>query len=64
MNLQVHSDLLQVMVLYGSAYELFMWIYYGASDRWVYNAVTWHTDKSVAVYVLLPLAYVILFFVW
>ncbi|KAL0027162.1 hypothetical protein WJX77_000164 [Trebouxia sp. C0004] len=55
---------LQVMVLYGSVYELFMWIYYGASDHWVYNSVTWHTDTSVAVYVLLPLAYVVLFFVW
>lgn len=55
---------LQVMVLYGSVYELFMWIYYGASDRWVYNTVSWHTDKSVAVYVMLPLAYVVLFFVW
>ncbi|KAL0030110.1 hypothetical protein WJX79_008252 [Trebouxia sp. C0005] len=55
---------LQVLMLYGSAYELFMWIYYGASDHWVYNAVSWHIDNSVAVYVLLPLAYVILFFVW
>ncbi len=64
MDLQVHFTILQVMILYGSVYELFMWIYYGASDHWVYNAVTWHSDKSVVVYVLLPLAYVVLFFVW
>ena len=55
---------LQVMVLYASVYELVMWTYYGASDHWVYNAQTWYTDKSVAVYVLLPMAYVVLFFVW
>lgn len=52
------------MVLYASVYELVMWTYYGASDHWVYTAQTWYTDKSVAVYVLLPMAYVVLFFVW
>lgn len=55
---------LQVMILYGSVYELFMWVYYGASDHWVYNALNWHTDKSVAVYILLPVGYVALFSVW
>lgn len=55
---------LQVMILYGCVYELFMWVYYGASDHWVYNTLDWYTDKSAVVYILLPLGYVVLFFVW
>lgn len=54
----------QVMILYGCVYELFMWVYYGASDHWVYNTLDWYTDKSAVVYILLPLGYVVLFFVW
>ena len=58
------SCLLQVMILYGSVYELCMWLYHGASEHWVYKALDWHTDKPVLVYLLLPVAYVVLFFVW
>lgn len=55
---------MQVMILYGSVYELFMWVYYGASQHWVYDVLSWDVDKSVAVYVLLPLAFVLLFYIW
>lgn len=55
---------LQVMILYGTVYEFCMWLYYGASEHWVYKALDWHTDKPVLVYLLLPVAYVALFFVW
>ena len=52
------------MILYGSVYEFCMWLYYGASEHWIYNAVNWQADKPVLVYLLLPVAYVALFFVW
>ena len=54
----------QVMILYGSVYELFMWMYFGASQQWAYDGLDWDVDKSVAVYILLPLAFVLLFYVW
>ena len=56
--------LLQVMILYGSVYEFCMWLYYGASEHWVYKAQNWQTDKAVLVCLLLPIAYVALFLVW
>ena len=52
------------MFLFGSAYEFCMWLYYGASDDWVYRAVDWRTNKPVLVYLLLPIVYVVIFFVW
>lgn len=55
---------LQVMILYGSVYELFMWIYYGVAQHWMYDVLSWDMDKSVAVYILLPIAFVLLFYIW
>ena len=55
---------LQVMILYGGVYEFCMWLYYDASDHWVYQTTDWRTDKPVLVYILLPVAYVALFFLW
>ena len=56
--------LLQEMLLYGSVYDFCMWMFYGTSDHWVYQASDWQTEKPVLAYLLLPLAYVALFFVW
>lgn len=55
---------MQVIILYGSVYELFMWIHFGASQHWVYDVLNWDVDKSVAVYILLPVVFVLLFYVW
>ena len=55
---------LQVMILFGSAYELCMWLYYSDSQQWVYVALDWERDKSVLIYVFLPVVYTVLFFVW
>lgn len=58
------SICLQVMLLFGCVYEFCIWLYYGASDDWVYRAEDWQTNKPVLVYLLLPMAYVVLFFAW
>ena len=55
---------LQVVMLFGTAYELCMWLYYGDSQQWVYTALDWQANKSVLVYVFLPVVYAALFFVW
>ena len=52
------------MILFGSAYELCMWLYYSDSQQWVYVALDWERDKSVLVYVFLPVVYTVSFFVW
>ena len=52
------------MILYGSVYQLFMWVYYGVSNHWVYDVLNWHVDKLMAVYILLPIIYVLLFYIW
>ena len=52
------------MLLYGSVYEVFMWIYYGASGEWVYGVFNWEKQTSVALYVLIPIVYAIIFYVW
>ena len=52
------------MLLYGSVYEVFMWIYYGASGEWVYGVFNWERQTSVALYVLIPIVYAIIFYIW
>lgn len=52
------------MILYGTVYEFCVWLYWGVSDHGVYQTLNWQTDKPVLVYLLLPVAYVALFFVW
>lgn len=55
---------MQVALWYGSVYVFFVWIYYAASGRFLIEQLNWHNTYSVGVYLVLPLAYVGLFYGW
>lgn len=55
---------LQVVLLYGTVYLVFMFIYHGASSEWVYSVLDWDKASSLALYVFLPLALFISFLIW
>ena len=55
---------MQVILIYGTVYLVFMFIYHGASTEWVYSVLDWDKPSSLALYVFLPLALFIAFVVW
>lgn len=51
----------QVMLVLGSVYLVFMWTYAGLSAHWVYEVLNWNQPAAVVLYICLP---VFLFFPW
>jgi hypothetical protein len=60
----IESMALQAVLLYGTVYLVFMFVYYGASSEWVYYVLDWEKPASLALYVFLPLALFMSFVVW
>ena len=56
--------LLQVTLIYGTVYIVFMFIYYGASSEWVYYVLDWDKPSALGLYVFLPLALFVAFLIW
>lgn len=54
----------QVLLIYGTVYLVFMFIYHGASTEWVYSVLDWDKPASLGLYVFLPLALFISFVIW
>ncbi|BDA46508.1 hypothetical protein COCOBI_08-6020 [Coccomyxa sp. Obi] len=54
----------QVILIYGTVYLVFMFIYHGASTEWVYSVLDWDKPSSLGLYVFLPLALFIAFVIW
>ncbi|EIE23835.1 hypothetical protein COCSUDRAFT_62367 [Coccomyxa subellipsoidea C-169] len=54
----------QVLLIYGTVYLVFMFIYYGASTEWVYVVLDWDKPASLGLYVFLPFALFISFVIW
>lgn len=55
---------LQLSLLYGSIYLVFMWIRYAIAHNWVYDTLSWAEGKHIAQYCLLPVALFIAFLIW
>jgi len=57
----------QVPVLYGTVYLIFMWLYETGTQKWIYKALNWESAISIAFYIALPLllilSYIIMFMV-
>ena len=54
----------QAVLVYGTVYLVFMFIYHGASSEWVYYVLDWDKPSALALYVTLPLALFVVFVVW
>lgn len=54
----------QVLLIYGTVYLVFMFIYHDASTEWVYSVLDWDKPASLGLYVFLPLALFISFVIW
>ncbi|KAI3424196.1 hypothetical protein D9Q98_009552 [Chlorella vulgaris] len=44
----------QLLLLYGTVYLVFVWIYFGASGVWVYSILDWSRSRNFFVYLVLP----------
>lgn len=42
-------------MLYGSAYEVFLWIFWAVTGTWVYSSLDWTKASSLVAYVALPI---------
>ncbi|KAK9818034.1 hypothetical protein WJX72_006010 [[Myrmecia] bisecta] len=54
----------QVLLWYGTLYISFMWIYFGDSERWVYDVLDWNKSSSLVLYLLLPIFIFAAFLIW
>ncbi|PSC75714.1 rolling stone [Micractinium conductrix] len=52
----------QAVLLYGTTYQVFMWIYYGATGIWAYSTLDWAKPSSLLYYLLLPCLLALAFF--
>lgn len=63
-RLPIVSYHIQFVISYGTLYLAFMWIYWGVTDYWFYEALDW-TESATAIvyYIALPLLLVIMFLI-
>ena len=55
----------QGMIVYGSIYVIFMWIWHGArGGDWIYQTFDWHRPHAAAAYAVLPFLLAAAFGVW
>jgi len=54
----------QAVLLYGTVYTVFMWIYHGASSKWVYWVLDWSKPTATVLYLLNPFFLVTAFLFW
>ena len=54
----------QVVLVYGTVYLVFMFIYHGASSEWVYYVLDWDKPSALALYLTLPVVLFVTFVVW
>lgn len=54
----------QAVLLYGTVYTLFMWIYHAASLHWVYWVLDWSKPTAIGLYLLNPIFLCAAFFFW
>ena len=54
----------QAVLVYGTVYLFFMFIYHGASSEWVYYVLDWDQPSALALYLTLPVVLFVVFVVW
>lgn len=53
----------QVVLVYGTVYMVFLWIYGSVTDDWRYG-LDWRRTRAVGAYIILPITAFIFFVVW
>jgi hypothetical protein len=48
-------------VVYTTTYSVFLWIYWGIADEWVYKTLDWRKPGNFVYYVILSLLQVVVF---
>lgn len=60
LQLTAYTTLLQVLLLYGTLYELLVWIYGSTSGTWRYG-LDWTQPRPAGVYLLIPVVCALMF---
>ena len=47
----VVSNMILVASIYALCYAVFLWIYWAAADKWVYDVLDWREGKSIGYYI-------------
>lgn len=57
---------IQFGILFGTLYLIFMWIYHAISGIWVYSALAIEEEDlgSLVYYAVLPILFILCFYVW
>ena len=54
----------QGVIVYGSIYVIFMWIWHGVREDWIYQTFDWHRPLAAAAYAVLPFLLAAAFALW